>query len=75
MSATAADIETLEYALDCVQCYCGNFKRMGKPFCFQCFDRLPTTWKVIMATRALKHLESEQAKHYQAAYEYLIKTK
>lgn len=30
-----------EHALDCVICFCGNYKRIGKPFCFQCWDRLP----------------------------------
>ena len=38
-------IEIYQYALDCVICFCGNYKRMGKPFCFQCWDSLPSNWK------------------------------
>ena len=40
--------DNLEYALDCVLCFCGNHKRVGKPFCFQCFDLLPYNWQHIM---------------------------
>ncbi len=37
--------ERLDYALQSILCFCGNHKRIDKPFCFQCFDGLPNNWR------------------------------
>ncbi len=65
--------EQLLDALDDVICFCGNYKRMGKPFCFQCFDSLPKDWQLRIAQSVIRHLVTEQSHQYDAAREWLKK--
>jgi hypothetical protein len=62
--------ERLEDALDDILCFCGNYKRMGKPFCFRCFDALPRNWQSVM--RVMKDGICQDCPHqYDAAREWL----
>lgn len=65
--------EQLADALEDILCFCGNYKRMGKPFCFRCFDALPRNDQKLLTNSPLRHLESYQAHTYDAAKEWLKK--
>lgn len=66
--------EQLEDALNSVLCFCGNHKRIAKPFCFQCWDSLPQDWKLILQGSTTRlHINCAPPAHtYDAAKEWLI---
>ena len=66
--------ETYEHALECVICFCGNYKRMGKPFCFRCFDSLPSDWQgqySIYTSLRYDRSSTMLPHHYDAAKQWL----
>lgn len=64
--------DSLDDALNSVLCFCGNHKRMSRPFCFQCFDLLPAAWQTDINRRAKSSKDFYQFCHvYDAAIEWL----
>lgn len=76
MVTTPAQLEeNLLYALEQIRCACGNYKRIGKTFCFQCFDSLPREWRQHLASAQVYENEKATCGHcahmYDAALTYL----
>lgn len=65
--------EALQDALNSVLCFCGNHKRMNKPFCFQCYDLLPVFWQTAFRHQSASMYHTNLIHCYDAASEYLRK--
>ena len=66
--------DELDHALNCVLCFCGNHKRITKPFCFQCFDSLPPNWRTMLTQSLCYHPGGVLLPHeYSAAKDMLTK--
>lgn len=74
MSTSASAQEQLAEALESPRCFCGNVKKMQRPFCLDCYSSLPINVRGFLYFKYQPkedYAKINQANTYLAAIEWL----